>query len=459
MIKVLVKVRTLFDLVSGYVRKHYFFFVLGLTMGMLAVFLGKDTQPENKEVIGIVGNYTVATLPLSIQEKLSFGLTRLTTGGEATSSASIAFTASDSGRILKFQLSSDLYWHDKTPFTAENVNYNLKGVTINKGDQTVSFTLKEPFAPLPVLLTQPLFKTGLIKSYPFFPDSINRLLFSSGLVGLGEYKLSSIEFFGRFISNLEIKNVQDQTVIKYKFYPSQVAALTALQLGQVERLTGILSKELSHNPYYSVQANTQTYTQAMLFYNVEQGFLADKNFRQGLTYGLPDVFSQGVRADSPFPPHSWARSVLVKKYPQNLLLAKELLSKFATGSAEKIRLKLTSSPALQASAQEIQLNWQKLGIETEIETVELLPSRYQIYLGLVEIPPDPDQYFLWHSTQPTNISRYKSFKVDKLLEEGRRTLDRKERQQKYSDFQKAITEDVPAAFLFYPTVYDIKRKY
>ena len=56
--------------------------------------------------------------------------------------------------------------------------------------------------------------------------------------------------------------------------------------------------------------------------------------------------------------------------------------------------------------------------------------------GNVDIPKDPDQYSLWHSTQTsTNISHLKNARIDKLLEDGRTELDQEIRKKIYLDFR------------------------
>ena len=88
-----------------------------------------------------------------------------------------------------------------------------------------------------------------------------------------------------------------------------------------------------------------------------------------------------------------------------------------------------------------------------------IPSDYQVLLRSLPIPYDPDQYIYWQSTQEnTNISNYSSAKIDKLLEDGRKTLDKEQRQKIYADFQFYLVDDVPAIFLYYPKIYTIKRK-
>ncbi len=79
-------------------------------------------------------------------------------------------------------------------------------------------------------------------------------------------------------------------------------------------------------------------------------------------------------------------------------------------------------------------------------------------MGDFYLPRDPDQYTLWHSGQKNNITKYKNLRIDKLLEDGRKTVDLDERKTIYADFQKYLIDDVPAVFLYFPTEYQIKRK-
>jgi len=80
-------------------------------------------------------------------------------------------------------------------------------------------------------------------------------------------------------------------------------------------------------------------------------------------------------------------------------------------------------------------------------------------LRSLTVPADPDQYVYWQSTQEnTNISNYSSPKIDKLLEDGRKTLDTDARKKIYADFQFYLVDDAPAIFLYYPKVVTIRRK-
>ncbi len=109
-------------------------------------------------------------------------------------------------------------------------------------------------------------------------------------------------------------------------------------------------------------------------------------------------------------------------------------------------------------AEQIKADWEELGIETEIQLIHSPEEEFEALLVSQQIPRDPDQYVIWHSTQTTNLSQYKSPKLDMLLEDGRKTLNQDERREIYQDFQRFLVEDSPAVFLFYPTVYSISRK-
>jgi len=84
-------------------------------------------------------------------------------------------------------------------------------------------------------------------------------------------------------------------------------------------------------------------------------------------------------------------------------------------------------------------------------------NNFQLLLMGQSIPTDPDQYFMWHSTQATNFTRYKNTRIDSLLERGRQTIDTEERKSIYQEFQQFLLEDPPAVFLRYLERFSIAR--
>jgi peptide/nickel transport system substrate-binding protein len=195
-----------------------------------------------------------------------------------------------------------------------------------------------------------------------------------------------------------------------------------------------------------------------VFFNTEDSYLADKQFRQALTYAIPIKPEGETRSISPINSNTWAYNPQVKPYKYDLESAKRLLTsvKEEMDSFDPTIEITTTLPHLE-SAELIKEEWLKLGISSAVKVTSYLPEDFQVLLIAQEIPPDPDQYSLWHSTQATNITKYNSPKVDKLLEDGRQTLDKKERILIYHDFQRFLVEDVPAAFLFNHRTFTVTR--
>ena len=85
-------------------------------------------------------------------------------------------------------------------------------------------------------------------------------------------------------------------------------------------------------------------------------------------------------------------------------------------------------------------------------------SNYQVLLVGQQIPVDPDQYTFWHSTQQTNFTHYKNARVDKLLEDARKSTNREERKLYYQEFQRILIKDSPAIFLEPIKTYTVWHK-
>ena len=115
---------------------------------------------------------------------------------------------------------------------------------------------------------------------------------------------------------------------------------------------------------------------------------------------------------------------------------------------------LTSTPNLEEVGEKVVERWRALGLKAALRIESGIPHNFQALLITQSIPEDPDQYFLWHSTQEkTNLTNYDSKRIDKDLEDGRKVISEDERKTKYLDFQRVLMEDAPAVFLYYPNYY------
>jgi peptide/nickel transport system substrate-binding protein len=438
------QIRLAVKLVISYTLANKKLFLFGVILSILGIVFLPRVLPvllaPRPEIIGLAGNFTVSDLPKELQEKISYGLVGIGPDGVATPAAARSWQATDSGRTFIFQLNPDIVWQDGVKLLADQVNYNLKGVEVFRPNPAeIVFKLKEPFAPLPAFLAQPLFKNGLI--------------------GLGNFRVLDVKFTGRFLSSLQLQDQTSGRRVVYKFYPSEASVISALRIGAITEATGLhRTYGLESDPYFQYSSQVSGNTLATIFLNTQKKPLDDKTTRQALTYALPDIFDEGEAAETPMPKNSWAKGNLAKIYAQNGSLAKSLINKSYPASASaKPKLVLTTNRDLESVANKVAASWSEVGIATQVEVTDVSPVNFDAYLTYLDLPADPDQYAIWHSTQNGNISGYKSYKVDLLLEEGRRTLDPKARKEIYANFQKAITEDVPAIFLFYPKLYTISR--
>ena len=187
--------------------------------------------------------------------------------------------------------------------------------------------------------------------------------------------------------------------------------------------------------------------------------MSEKSIRQALVYAIDKKSFDGDRAYGPLSPTSWAYNSQVKTYGYDKLRAEELIEELDEEQIKDMEIKLLTTPVLLPTAERIALYWEAIGIKTVLQVSSGIPADYQALLVVFEIPKDPDQYSIWHSTQTaTNISNYQNPRIDKLLEDGRAELTLVERSKIYLDFQRFLVEDSPAAFLYHPTSYRVNRK-
>lgn len=106
-------------------------------------------------------------------------------------------------------------------------------------------------------------------------------------------------------------------------------------------------------------------------------------------------------------------------------------------------------------------SWQQVGVKVELQTVDpktfqerLQKREYDMVIAGQSLGYNLDTYSYWHSSQADgrglNLSNYKSFFADQLLEQIRDTFDSTEKNKKLKDLAVAIAKDVPAVFLYRP---------
>lgn len=446
--------RLIFWLLKAYLKRWRKTIFISFLVGLLAFFLFRygvnyfiPLLPfVNEEKIGIEGAYTVDNLPPTIITKVSRGLTKLDQNYNVVSDAAQKWEIRDKGKTYIFYLKDNIYFSDKTKLISDLIKYNfIDVVTQTPNKSTIIFKLKNSYSPFLVTVSRPIFK--------------------SGFVGIGDYKVSSINLNGNFVQSISLRSLKENNkILTYQFYPTQEALKTAFVLGEVKKaigLTDIMFDKISFSKFQnvSISKSLDDLNLVTLFYNIKDKNLSEKRLREALSYGLADNFIQGKRNHGPFSPKSWVSDSGLASYEQDFEHSKLLLDQSdAFKNNKQLNFELSTFPKYVEIAKKIQTEWKKVGINVKITTVDVFPNTFQIFLGDFIVPKDPDQYILWHSDQQSNITGYKNLRIDKLLEDGRQTLDISERKKIYFDFQKYLLDDPPASFLLFPYQYEVTRK-
>jgi len=269
--------------------------------------------------------------------------------------------------------------------------------------------------------------------------------------------------------------------IQFNFYDSEDQLIDAYNRNEIENL-GYISPANLDKVKFKSRLNIQEIKMPRYFsafFNSNQNeFLSDKNIRLALAQGTDRqalinkiLGGHGTIVDSPLIGNILDVGNDVKKYDYDFKLAQQILdeSGWKTINADGIRtkkdkplkIKITTStwPELADAAELIKGQWRALGVDASIEVLPtpalqsvIRDRSYDILLFGEILSIDPDPFTFWHSSgkkdRGQNFALYDNKLADSLLEEARQTLNPIERMKKYDDFQKIVTEDIPAIFLY-----------
>jgi peptide/nickel transport system substrate-binding protein len=455
------------------VRKHGLIFLSSIAVALLFFsfllpLLNKKLAFKKSTYIAIVGEYTLTDLPKPIKNQLSAGLTKIGADLQAESFLADRWVVEDDGKQYRFVLKKDVKWQDGKDLKPEDILYNFSDVTTISTPNEVIFTLPEAFAPFAVSVSEPILRTSWEKKM-FSPSKMN-------IIGIGQYKMIDYKLKGNNLSEFKIDGPDARYI--YRFYLTENEALASFKKGEVDVLLNIsdcydlcdwpnleTAKELAYDRYLSV------------FFNNSDPLL-NKNIRQALSYILEKNYGS-ARAIGPINPNSWAYLQGGKDYAKDFDRAIERL--VSEMPRNPLHFELTTGSNFIKEAEAIKKEFeafapmaiekcksnkdvtekalcQNLDIKVNIK-ISNFPDleNYQLLLIGQESSIDPDQYFMWHSSQPTNFTHYKNTRIDSLLEKGRKILNLEDRRTIYQEFQQYLLEDPPAIFLRYLNNFSIAR--
>ena len=413
--------------ISAFASKYKYLIIVGLVFSVVLGLVLNKVQKilpglSNKDIhVGLVGQYSVTNLPTEIISFLNLGLNNLTINQDI----------SPDGKTYTYKLKPGLTWSDGQPIKAQDINISIPKVNLETPDpETIKFLLPAKFAPFPSILNFPIInQKGLLPS----PFQIKLKQRSSGV-----------------LTQVVINNGQYKTFVN--IYPTSSQALTAYKLGQIDAIVNLpfLNQNLDLSGFGIINKFLDEQSLVFLIINHKDPNLNSKSARQGLAYALDLDYSHIPKALTTINPNSWAFNPLVKEYQPNPQRAKELID-------SDLELELSTTPELLATAEQIKNSINIPNLKLNIKVVSSTPEDFQLFLTTFNIPQDPDQYPFWHSTQAGNVGGSTSEKLDKLLEDGRTTLDQTERKTIYHEFQRVFAEELPAIVLFHPQHVNLSR--
>jgi len=416
------------------------------------------------------------------------------------------------GLSYNFSIKENANWHDGNPVTAQDVvftidlmrdpasvlpedlkNFWSRLEVIPLGDKNLQIRLEEPFAPLMDYLNFGILPQHLLGGMTY--DQMITSEFNINPVGSGPYKFQDFITEGDEISGVILvanTNYYDDVPfiqeVVFRYYPDSGSAMNALREGTIQGVAEVdqtILDEVLGNPGLSLYSAVKPEIAFILLNlnNPKVPFFQDKEIRRAMLMSLDRrglindaLYGQGVIADVPVLPNSWAFYSANPRVDQDNQQAMKILSDAGyvlEGEGSEIRKKdgnPFSFTLLHPNddyhtriAQLVQSDWLKVGINAELVPVPydtlildyLQPLTYEA--ALIDLnysrSPDPDPYPFWDQTQQNggqNYSQWENRIASQYLQEARVIQDLNERAKLYRNFQAIFTEELPALPLFYP---------
>ena len=390
-----------------------------------------------------------------------------------------------------FHLRQGVKFHDGSSLTANDVKYTYESVldqsfnsparafylsvaSVDATDpNTVTFTLKDPFAPFLSYMDLAIVPQA----------SATKSDFGTKPIGTGPFKVDtwntgdSIEF-SAFDSFYAGRPNLDR--VRVRVVPDNSARVVALESGDLDFVQSPVSPQDVSRIQSAAKLKVDRTPAAGYTYvnlNTADPILSDKNVRQALSHlvnkqQIIDTIYKGIGqpANGPIVPGMWAYSPDIPSYDYNPDKARQLLD--AAGwkvGADGVRTKdgnrmslvvrtHSEDPDRKQLIQVLQSEFQGIGIDATTNTVEfpalfqdVQDGKYQVVvIGWLNLS-DPDRATFRQFTidGTANYGKYRNDQVDSLLKQARTTLDQTRAKQLYTDAVKQIVDDAPYIFVQY----------
>lgn len=407
------------------------------------------------------------------------------------------------GLTYTYHLREGVQWHDGAPVTSADVKFtwecvmhpDVPAVTREGYDRvervdtpdahTVVFYLKEVYAPFLLSFSEfPILPQHLLGTVP--PGELHQAPYNRAPIGFGPFRFAewrSGEVL-RFEANPEYyRGRPGLDTITYKVIPDENTLYLQLRTGEVDAFDGANTqqyarlKALEHVQVYETPALAWEHVD----FNCEDPILRDARVRQAICsavdrVALSEKIYDGVwrPAYSDQSPLLWAYNPAVESiWPYDPDRARALLGEAGwvdtdgdgvrdkDGEALRLTLSTTAGrPNRERTEVVLQAQLREVGIAVSIRNYNAtrffgsyqdggVLERGEFQLGMYAwvSSPDPNNAFLWSSTQipphGQNQSRFRNARMDELMRLGVATADREARRRTYFEAQELLIREAP----------------
>jgi len=426
-----------------------------------------------------------------------------------------SLTINESKTEYTFVLRDGIKWHDAQPVTADDIYFtfhdvilhpsfqnkilktNFSGVEIAKiDDRTVKFTLESPNIFFITNLTTGILPKHILGGVDPFDLLQNE--FNKKPIGTGPYMVTEpVEVFQNDRTQLTLTRnpyhydpLPNIEYMRFVVYPTMAELLDDVNvMNGVVKVSGDYLEDFVNNERFkNIAYDLPQYV--AVFMNMDSKVLKDDlKVRLALQKAIDkDAFLEGavdkVRVDTPLMDlnqEDWQYQVNVDEANGALKDSgyeyqpedKEKVGIRYDDEGNALELRMIARAYDDGSYQYqetldtvtfLQSAWEKIGFAIQIEFLPLaefndriMARQYDLLLVGQNLGYNLDTYSYWHSAQATplgqNLSNYRSFQVDSLIEDIRSTFDPEKKEERLTELAKKIKEDIPAIFLYRPLYY------
>ncbi|HOO32219.1 MAG TPA: ABC transporter substrate-binding protein [Thermotogota bacterium] len=434
------------------------------------------------EPVGLDPHQVTAFASHRILENVYDGLLRYDENMQLIANLAESYEVKDAYTVV-FTLRNDVYFHDGTKMTADDVIFSFERITDPDfgspaasyyadvesikvvGEKNIEFKLKTP--SVNALLPNFAGVNSAIVSKAFVESGKNMQLETNGT---GPFAIADYEA-GNYISLVKndkyyMAGLPKLDELRFIIIPKEVSRVSALKNGDVDisKLNEPLSLNMLTNGFSIYRQPVLSYY--LLGINNDVAPLNDPKVRRALSYAVNREmiikmvgFGEGTITGIMNPTvKAWAVPV-DEEFSYNPAKAKQLLAEAGYPNGFEFSITVSAKYNFDKIAQALQAQFASVGVKANLDMVEwgIFIKKWKekdfdsfVSLNSGSVSPDKQLFRTFETNGSTNKFNYSNTKVDELLVEGRTTTEYEARHEIYNELQEILIQDSPILFLYSP---------